>query len=64
METKPHGLTGKPSNITGKLKEIKKTEVINIKLTVEKRQKWKDYAQSRGISLTKLIERSVDSVMV
>jgi hypothetical protein len=61
---KPHGLTGKPSNNTGKLKSVKKTEVINIKLTVEKRQKWKDYAQSRGISLTKLIEQSVDSVVV
>jgi hypothetical protein len=61
---KPHGLTGKPSNNTGKLKAIKKTEVINIKLTVEKRQKWKDYAQSRGISLTRLIEQSVDSAVV
>jgi hypothetical protein len=61
---KPHGLTGKPSNNAGKLKAIKKTEVINIKLTVEKRQKWKDYAQSRGISLTRLIEQSVDSVVL
>jgi hypothetical protein len=59
-----HGLTGKPSNNTGKLKDVKKTELINIKLTVEKRQKWKDYAQSRGISLSKLIEQSVDSVVV
>ena len=61
---KPHGLTGKPSNNAGKLKTVKKTELINIKLTVEKRQKWKDYAQSRGISLSKLIEQSVDSVVV
>jgi len=61
---KPHGLTGKQSNNTGKLKAVKKTELINIKLTEEKRQKWKDYAQSRGISLTRLIEQSVDSVVV
>jgi hypothetical protein len=61
---KTHGLKGKPSNNTGKLKTVKKTENIFAYVTAEKKQRWKEYAESRGISLSKLIERSVDSAVV
>lgn len=60
---KQHGLIGKPGNNTGKLKAVKKTKIIFAYVTAEKKQRWKDYAESRGISLSKLIEQSVDSVV-
>lgn len=57
---KKHGLTGKPSNNTGKTKSVKRTAHLHIKCYDDQLASWKDAATKSGTDLSKFVCSALD----